>query len=300
MDRTYIKYAASFFLLAIAGLVTSCDYIKTPYPKNQGPSVGPGSGYVKKVLIEDYTAQQCIYCPQAAIIGEHLRSNNPGRIVTIGVHVSSLAQPGPAPFTYDFRTTAGTNYDATFGISASGLPSGMVDRIQYQGSFPVDRNNWQAAAAAELALPCTAYLTITNLYDPLTRVLNTSVKTRFLAPLTSTYNLVVLLTEDSIVKPQKDIDSSQYPNSIVMNYVHHFALRAAVNGASGVGEQLSLPHNPTISGDSLVKNYSYTVPASFPATGQTIPCNDKHCYIVAFLYDVSTSTVLQVEEQKLR
>jgi hypothetical protein len=295
-------YKSILNLLTGICLITfySCDKINDPYQKSKGHASPPSASYVKKILLEDYTAQQCIYCPQAATIAKLLRKSYPGRVITVGIHVSSLAQPGPVPFDYDFRTAAGDSYDASFGLSASGLPTGMVDRIQYQGSFPIDRNNWQSVASAELALPCVAFLRITNNYNPSTRILNTSVNTKFLSSVAGSFNLVVLLTEDSIVKAQKDVDSTQYANDIVLNYLHRYVLRTAMNGNStGNGEPLVLPHNPIIPGDSITKSYSYQIPAAFPATAPHIPCNDKHCYVVAFLFDSSNNQILQAEEQKL-
>jgi hypothetical protein len=296
MSRSIIYLFIGIYLFTVC----SCDKINDPYQKSKGHIPPPATTFVKKVLIEDYTAQQCIYCPQAAIIAKQLRKSYPGRAITIGVHVSSLAQPGPAPFNYDFRTPAGDNYDASFGLSASGLPTGMVDRIQYQGSFPIDRNNWLSVASAELALPCVVFLTIANNYNPSTRILNTTVKTKFLGMLSGSFNLVVLFTEDSITKAQKDVDSTQYANDIVLKYLHRYVLRAAINGSpAGNGESLVLPHSPTQAGDSVIKSYTYQVPAAFPAAAPNIPCNDKHCFVVAFLFDSSNNQVLQAEEQKL-
>ena len=291
------------FILGIVAL-SSCDYVKEPYPKGKGTPTGPGIGYVKKVLLEDYTAQQCIYCPEAAVIAEQLRISYPGRVISMGVHVGSLAAPGSSPYNYDFRTATGNAFDAIFQLSTA-LPIGMIDRTGFPtNTHPIDRSLWVSTVGARLMDTCKIFLTITNAYTPGTRSLKTSIKAKFLVPLSGNYKIAVLLTEDSIVRSQKDFDSINHPagnsSGLVGNYVHHHVLRDAISGGgTGWSDVVTLPHSTTIPGDSVVLNYnSYTIPVNFPAANG-IPCRDTKCSVVAFIYDAVTMEVLQTEEQKV-
>ncbi|MFI5150598.1 MAG: Omp28-related outer membrane protein [Bacteroidia bacterium] len=291
--------------LLIAAFVTflfaSCDQVKNPYgvPK---PSPHPVNGHVKKVLIEDYTAVQCINCPKAAQEAELMRSNHPGQVITIGVHVGSLSAPLGSTFPYDFRTTAGNNYDNLFiQADANGLPSGMIDRWSGTiGSNTLprsqgDQSQWptyvgsSTSVGSRLAAPDTVDLTITNTYSSGT--LTSKVKVKFLTPHPGSYNLVALLTEDSIVSPQKDIDSTSLPNSIVTHYMHRYSLRGAIDGnPSGMGVSVT-----GLVGDSTTTTFTYPMPATFNGM---VP-NPNHCRVVAFIYDVSNYQILQTEEQKI-
>jgi hypothetical protein len=285
-----VKMNRFYFILLLAGIfaLSSCDYVKEPYPKSRGNGTGPASGYVKKVLLEDYTAQQCIYCP--------------GRVISMGVHVGSLATPGSAPYNYDFRTQTGNAFDAIFQLSTS-LPVGMIDRVGFPtNTHPIDKSAWVSTVGARLLDTCKAFLTIANVYTPATRTLATSIKVKFLVPLSGNYRLVVLLTEDRVVKPQKDIDSvsTSNPTGLLMNYVHHHVLRDAISGGgAGWSDAVTLPHSTTVPGDSVVIQYNrYSIPTQFPATNG-IPCRDKKCSVVAFIYDAASLEVLQAEEEKV-
>jgi hypothetical protein len=288
------------FLLTITGFFSlqSCDYVTMPYPKKQA-SQTLVNAVVKKVLIEEYTASQCVNCPRAAAEADLLRNNNKGKVITVSVHCSSLADPLGTNFPYNFHTPAGDNYNALYvDGDATGLPSGMIDRISWQPGtgFPKSdqdfTNHWPSYVATELAAPDSVYLQISNTYTASTRQLNCLVKTKFLTPLLSSYNLVVLMTEDSIPSPQKDIDST----NIRQNFMHRYVLRGAIDGhLNGTGIPITLPASP-ISGDSIMTPVHYTIPASFPSAGL---CNDKHCYVVAFFYDTVSGDILQVEEQKV-
>jgi len=293
-----MKTIPGILLLLVTALLASCDYVTMPYPK-KSVAPPPVNGYVKKVLIEEYTASQCVNCPHAATAADLLRNNNKGKVITMAVHCSSLAAPSGSTFVYDFRTPAGDNYNITYVDGDSqGLPSGMIDRQNWQPGtgFPKSdqdyQNHWPSYTATRLASPDSVYIQISNNYTPSTRQLVCSIKTKFLTNLTSTYSLVVLMTEDSIPSPQKDLDST----NIRMHYMHRYVLRGAIDGhVNGTGIPITLPAAP-VTGDSIITPVNYTVPASFPSAGS---CNDKHCYIVAFFYDNANGDILQVEEQKL-
>jgi len=289
---------ASLYLIAALGVIAfgSCDYVKNPYGKPASTIIPPSSGYVKKVLVEDYTAVQCINCPKASDEADLLRKNNPGRVITIGVHVGSLSAPLGSTFPYDFRTTAGNNYDTQFiQADANGLPSGMIDRVSWiPGTFPrsvSDPTQWSGYVVTRLAAPDTVFLQLTNTYDTVARSLQSKVKIKFLTPHPSAYNLVALLTEDSIVNPQKDIDSTSLPNSIVTHYMHRYVLRGAIDGnTSGMGSAI-----PTLTGDSTSTTILYSMPATFNGMAP----NYKHCRVVAFIYDTGSGNILQTEERKI-
>ncbi len=86
------------------------------------------------------------------------------------------------------------------------------------------------------------------------------------------------MIEDSIVNWQKDYDVT--PNDIQF-YTHREALRGSMNGT--YGETVSETTEGTIS----TLNYTYTLPVEW---------NDEHFSIIAYLYDVATKEILQVEQ----
>ena len=91
----------------------SCETIDEPYLIDDGiVPVDTTSSYVKKILIEDFTAHKCKYCPDAAREIEGLYEIYKDQIIGMAIHPNNeLAYPNSAgtAFTYDFRTEAGSN-----------------------------------------------------------------------------------------------------------------------------------------------------------------------------------------------
>ncbi|HEY4798598.1 MAG TPA: Omp28 family outer membrane lipoprotein [Bacteroidia bacterium] len=271
------------FAFSIATAFSSCDKIKFPYAAKSNSTSDTSSAKVRKVFIEDYTGQKCVNCPTAATTILAIKGIHPKNIVSVAVHCDFYSIPAAAPYTYDFRTTPGNDYDTYF--QPPNFPIGMINRKDY----PSNQNwksvsNWSAIVDSLLAKAPDATLTISNNYNSTSRVLNTSVKTQFLTPHTSTYKLMVLLTEDSIVSPQKCP-----PNIDSLTYVHHHVLRSAISSTSW-GDVL------TIAGDTSVKAFQYTLPATFNGMAP----KENYCYVVAYIYDATTYEILQAEEKKIK
>ena len=60
MKKYYVLYLLILFLF-------SCETIEAPYMvENSGVSVDTSNNYIKKILIEEFTAHKCANCPSAA------------------------------------------------------------------------------------------------------------------------------------------------------------------------------------------------------------------------------------------
>lgn len=278
-----IAVEASFFL-------SSCDKIEDPYlPATTG---GGDTSIIKvrKVLIEDFTGHKCGNCPDAATTIQTIKGTYGDRVISIALHTNFYATPSPAPspYTYDFRTSAGDEYDGIF--IPVGYPAGMINRR----GFPTTTHwknlgDWANIVDTLLAIAPDAYLKITNDYNSSTRVLNTSVRCEFLNPLNGTYKLIVLLTEDSIIKPQKFYT----PAVDSLTYVHRHVLRDCLT-LINFGDNLI--SGIITAGDTAVKNYTYTLPADFKGLAP----NENHCSVVAYVYNAATYEVIQAEEKKIK
>ena len=120
------------------------------------------------------------------------------------------------------------------------------------------------------------------------------------------FNVIVCLTEDSIVNWQKDIAAS--PNVDVENYVHRHVLRASINTEWGELLQTSSSYykddeinkNYSINLDDLQQfNINYSLNTLELGNGNSGEWNINNLYIVVFIFDNSTFEVQQVEEKKL-
>jgi hypothetical protein len=294
-----MKILKSIFFICIAGLffalTFSCEKIEPPYVK-KGYDTVIYPEYPKKILVEDYTAHMCTYCPDGhhaleAMMEKYHKPYYDGYIIIpMAIHVSSLAFPAPPQFPTDFRTEEGEELDAHFGASSMGLPKGLVNRVEYESNLILSPDSWGDAAAVLLednqaAIKMTIkqadiYLFIVNEYDTTSRVLNCSIDAMFLSSWNNPVTLAVFLVEDGIISGQLN------HGTIDPNYVHNHVLRDGISGVWGD----AITTAAAAQGETKNKNYTYTLPANFIYS---------NCSVLAYVYDSSTGEVIQAEIKKL-
>lgn len=288
IKKTYLYIC--IIALPLLWIFPACDKVKPPFKEDTiSGGVNPNdtsSEAIRKVLVEDFTGHACGNCPRAAETAHSLEGLYGDRLIVIAAHIGFFAETKTNPdssYAYDFTTTAGNEIDAMFNIDAAGLPKGMVNRTEVNGSEILSHGAWGAAVQAIVDLPPDIDIKITNTYDTNTRVVSSSIETEFLNNLSGTYNVAVYLTEDSIVNWQKDYEAT--PNDIE-NYVHRHVLRGSLNGTWG----------ELIDPTPLV-NTKYTTSCDLTLDNTW---DENHCSIVAFVYETTSNEVVQAEEAHVK
>ncbi|HIN38982.1 MAG TPA: Omp28 family outer membrane lipoprotein [Flavobacteriales bacterium] len=282
----------SFWLLAIAllWLSVSCDKVEPPFKESTVTGGGPidtTSAAVRRVLVEDFTGHTCGNCPRAAETAQSLKGLYGDQLVVIAEHIGFFAETKSNPdssYSYDFTTTAGNEIDGYYNIDALGLPKGMVNRTEVNGTHILSHAGWGTAVQALLDLPPDIEIKITNTYDAGTRVVTSTIETEFLNSLPGTYNVVVYLTEDSIINWQKDYQAT--PSTDIENYVHRHVLRGSLNGTWG-----DLVDPAPVISTIYTKSYDLTLDNTW---------DENHCSIVAFVYETTSKEVVQAEEAHVK
>ena len=303
-------------------LLFSCDKVKNPYVKTNSSAAGcpnpffPSKTPIQKVLVEDYTGHRCVNCHSAAVTLEQIYAIYPQQVIGMAVHANFWAEPSPCmgppsgvpsyAFYHYLGCPAAENYFSPQGFNFSGNPNGMVNRTRVSGDPVIGQGTWKSVVDTLVTKTPIADINIFTNYDNSTRKLCVSCKTTFLKSMTGTYNLSVLFIEDSI------IDWQAFSGHNDSNYVFRNVLRDDINGSgTGFGEQIK---TGTIStNDTIVKSYSYQVPTSYAFTSALCtakplagsPCDYRHCYVLAFVFngDPSSPTyreIIQVEEKKIQ
>lgn len=265
----------------------SCDYVKDV----RDPNAATVSGN-RKVLVEDYTGHKCGNCPSAADTLAYLEKKYPGKIIPLAIHAGFFANVGGV-YPTDLRSSAGNAYDTQFGISNAGNPNGLINRAGYgTGGFIKAYSSWEGEVVQMLNKSARFEIKISNNYTSGSNNLNTKITVKSLANNNGIYNLVVLLTEDSIIAEQIDYRLPS-GSQLVPDYEFNHVLRGAINSTWG---------DPVFAGgaivnDSIVKSFNnFTINSSYNAT---------KCHVIAYIYDADASSptyyeVLQVEEEKVK
>lgn len=299
-----MKKLAVIFILSLV-VFAACDKVKNPViPKKCNLSqihvVDSNSATldVRKVMVQDFTGHTCGNCPRAAEDLESIITAHPGKIVGLAIHAGTQFSPPKLPdFPEDFRTTAGSQWDVEFGMSAAGLPKGTVNwSPPATQPYAQPRSAWAAQVNTQLAAAQKAKIFLKTSLDTLQMAFGVDVKVTMLTSTNYDVRLVLVVTEDSIVASQKDYNPPT--GAAVVNgderpdYVFMHMLRGDVNGTWGD----LLKEGPVTSTFQTTKTYCSNVS---PWGG--LKKNLKNTAVVAILYTKDSGSgavkeVLQVEK----
>ncbi|MBN1198701.1 MAG: Omp28 family outer membrane lipoprotein [Bacteroidales bacterium] len=267
----------------IAGMLfTSCDKLEAPYATAKEITVDSTK---RTVLLEDYTGMKCVNCPAATARAEALAELYKGQVILIAVHAGYFSVPDASGhYTTDYRTAEGVAWFNDFQLISN--PMGMVNRKPFNGKLPIGAGSWADAVSLAVKDNKVASLSIHTDYTQGTRNhLSTTIDTKFLEPLTGTYNLTVCILEDSIIGWQKNNDTAVGPIPDIENYVFNNMLRAVLNGT--YGEQLTTSVDTT---QTYSKTYVFTLSDSWDPT---------HLSLVAFVSNADTKEVIQSAKEEV-
>lgn len=261
------------------------DVVTDTLVRDTRPDANPNQTFQTKVLLEEFTGHQCGNCPPASITAHDLKydATRGGRLVVATIHAGGLAEVNAAgKYTAEYRTAEGTKlYNAYNPFDA--VPMGLVNRTKSSSSsWLFVPSKWDASTKALLDKPTQVGITIEPKYTAATRTVEAKVSLKYLQAGSNNDKLCLYLMEDSVVSWQKWYGHT--PEEIP-DYVHHDMVRQFLNGENG---QAVRPNGGAISaGDRYYRIFTFTLPANY---------REKHCSIVAFVHDLNTKEVRQVEE----
>lgn len=252
-------------LLLFTTLLTGCD------------TVAPGDRLIeiplatvrRNVLIEEFTGQRCLNCPEATAVIKTLQNNySADRLIAVAIHAGPLSVNSSAGVV-GLRTPLGDTYYKKWAVPS--VPKALVNRKDGL----LEREQWAARIYQEFEQATNIEILLTCQYRAHDRFLETKIKLDNLAENVQA-RLQLWLVEDKITAVQ------QFPdNKIDRDYQHYHVLRAAINGDWGteISLQKAIPETQT---------FNYTLPVDIVA---------ENAYIVAFVYN--DSGVLQVVRKKV-
>ena len=209
-------------------------------PDDEGDGVTRPTSVQRGVLIEDFTGQRCVNCPNAVPVINRLEASYGSKIVPVAVH-SGLVYPAETFGDWALQTPEGEQY-----YKDAGNPAQPSARIGRTGSiFLVDM--WTIQAQNILRQQSPVWLNVTNAYDETTRKVSINVEAYGIDAAAG--NIQLWLIEDGIVAPQMMPDGSTE-----IGYVHNHVFRAAVNGTYGVPFAISKGEDKTVTAEAVLSD----------------------------------------------
>ncbi len=264
---------------------SSCDKIKEPYALARHGNITDTVIEwqdtvipVKRIILEDYTGHKCPNCPAAAVIAHSQEAFYHGKLIGLAVHAGYYALPGSGEFAADFRTKAGEEWNTDFQIIA--YPSGIIDRKEFNGHRVLGSEEWVTDIASIMDQPPDLnMLILSNIYDSVSRTVNSVIYSQFRQSLQGSFNITVCVVEDDIRGAQDSLGTTLH------NYVFKDVLRGSVNGT--YGEILTTSVDPSV---------TYLGKFSIPINTDWVA---KNCWILAFISKSDTKEILQAIKKKV-
>lgn len=255
----FFTFNVSTFLIALV-MLSACSSVS----EDERFIYVPQPDVKRAVLIEDFTGQRCINCPNAAEKIEQLKKNYPGSIVAVGIHSGPLAVFSRGKI-LGLRTEEGDAYYDHWNIQEE--PTGYINRTGAISTI----DKWDALVREAIQQTTPVALEASALIDASTRELSVQVKASSNKSLEA--KLQLWLTESGIVAQQAMPDGSNKSD-----YVHNHVFRGSINGTWGT--PLKLQEGVYVNSD-----FTFQVPQDWVI---------DNLDVVAFVYD--DSGVLQVCE----
>ncbi|MDD2960967.1 MAG: Omp28 family outer membrane lipoprotein [Muribaculaceae bacterium] len=193
--------------------VSSCDKIDENN-RFEGPIEFKA---MKSVLIEDFTGQKCLNCPNAAD-AIHSMQNIYGaeNVVAVALHGGALSMDAPR----GLANAESKAYNTQWGVE--GYPSGMVDRVGGLIKYP----SWSATLVKRLQMTTPITISLNNEYDEATGKIKVVATVNSETAISGMLQLWIV--ENNIVALQIMPDGT-----VDMKYVHQHVFRATMNGKDG-------------------------------------------------------------------
>ena len=216
-----IIHKITFALLLL--LVFSCEDSNINREFSDTPT-----SFTKKVLLEEFTGSWCGYCPSGAEILQNLM--NSYSVIGVALHSS------------DDMSIAHTSVLESF-YPSSGYPSGMVDRINFDGIVGLNRGYWSYITEQQLQKSAICGLAINSEISG--DSVNIQIRSAFDTTMTmENYNLNVYIIEDDVQGEGYGYDQRNYYNDDaessfyqlgdpIINYKHNQTLRKVLTNTYG-------------------------------------------------------------------
>ena len=249
----------------------------------------------RNVLIEEYTGQQCQWCPAGHKVANQVMAAHPDHAWAINIHQGYYAQNSA------YTTQWGDALANQTGLR--GYPAGTVNRHVFRSMSTTSgtvntvtdlyRSYWPAAADSILAMDSPVNIAAEGDIDVNTRELTLHIEVYYTANSNSSTNyLNVAILQNNVIGAQTGA-SSNYPEMMVGSlYRHNHMLRDMLTGQWGVVI-------PATQGTFIDTTITYQIPAAYGTVPvENIADLDVVCWVSESRQEVLNATQARVALDK--
>jgi hypothetical protein len=280
----------TLFLFTSSIIIISCNKIDTT--KEIFQFIGPvevtawdhnyAQTVVQKIYIEEFTGHLCPNCPTGA---QELKAimEKDSTVITTAIHSTFFANPGNPPyFEKDYKTPMGDQICKDFNISA--LPQAMINRIHKSNVWEIGVEKWRSRISEIDRNNIRAGIQMKCSIDTIKQEIEAKLAVTIIKELPNPVHLCLVLQQDNFISGQKK------ENDYILEYVHNHVLRVGFNGNYGT----KLTSNGLVTKQlKYSSTFKILYGDSFPYSN--LPVEIHHCSVVAYLIDMETKEVIQVE-----
>tara|TARA_R110002072_G_scaffold110599_3_gene238433 strand:+ start:2804 stop:4519 length:1716 start_codon:yes stop_codon:yes gene_type:complete len=231
----------------------------------------------RKVILEEFTGINCVFCPQGHAIANNIKNNYPDDFFVINIHQGGFSNPGAGQ--PDFRTPFGNAIVLqSYSGGGFGYPSGTVNRQNFPGremtapgTTAMGRGNWTISSVQTIPQSSYVNVSVEAGIDESTRELKVIVEAYYTCDSPEATNkLNVALLQNNTLGPQSGGGQGN-------NYNHMHRLVHLVTGQWGIDI------NTTTAGSFVSETLTYTIPADY----NNVPAVLENMEIVVFISETT-------------
>lgn len=240
----------------------------------EGQGGGEPSAFTKRVLVEDFTGQTCVNCPDATKLLNDLKGSIYGdRLIVIGMYASENDK------LYDMPLLSETALLYMKELNLKLNPSASIDRIyNYDGSY----NSWPEGIEKASKKTADMDITMAPTLNKETRELEVYYSVEFGKDIEERLGVQLYLIENSIIGDQS------IHGGYDREYVHNHVFRMALNDTWGKelkGESGDIVY---LNGETYVsKTAKVTLPEDY---------NLDNCAVVGYVFSYPDDETKHVKE----
>jgi hypothetical protein len=244
------------------------------------------SAQSKVVVFEEYTGASCVNCPDGHRIVQDILTQYGNRVIAVGLHPAGNVLAAPVHSGEDFRTEEARLIANNFKVSS--LPSGTIDRKEFDGSIVQGRFVWKQKLESVINNPVKVNVKSRVYFDDLSGKTLLELEYTILEDIDNDLNFSIMLIENKLDAPQKE------GSDVREEYEHEHVMRKMYTNALGNALKKEIAD-----GGGYKKGRVYLKKIELEDFSKT-KYKAENLYIISFINNANSSEILQASSARVK